>query len=207
MKNTETEVIRGDQALALGELYAVLLHTSATHAGFEYDVRPWGDRDFHHNLAPHGWFAACYRTLLRDMLVREAGDTLHLLSVVSPEWLAPGDSVVVRAAPTDFGPIDLRLDLIGDSGARLQLAPRFVRPPARVVVHVPWFVDVREARADGRAVRVAGGELQLSPTTKTLVLIWARRTGVPGVSYDATVEAYKAEYRSRWERWVHGAAR
>ena len=206
MKNTETEVIRGDQALALGELYAVLLHTSATHAGFEYDVRPWADRDFHHNLAPHGWFAACYRTLLRDMLVREAGDTLHLLSVVSPAWLAPGDSIVVRAAPTDFGPVDFRLDVLGDSGARLRLAPRFVRPPAKVVVHVPWFVDVRDAMADGRAVRVQDGAVALAPGTRALELRWSRQPGAPALSYDAAVRDYTAEYRRRWERWIGGPA-
>ena len=204
MKNTETEVIRGDQRLALEELYAVLLHTSSTHAGFEYDVRPWGTRDFGHNLAPHGWFAACYRTLLRDMLVREAGDTLHLLSVLSPAWLGAGDSVVVRNAPTDFGPVAFRLDVTGDSGATLTLEPRFARSPAAVVVHLPWFVEARSAAADGRPVQIAGGEVRLAPTARMLTISWARRPDAPALSYDATVESYKGEYRRRWERWIHG---
>ena len=204
MKNTETEVIRGDQQLALDELYAVLLHTSATHGGFETDVRPWGERDFHHNLAPHGWFAACYRTLLRDMLVREAGDTLHLLSVVSPAWLAPGDSIAVRGAPTDFGLVDFRLDVAGDSGAVLRFAPRFFRAPRRIVVHLPWFVAARAARADGRAVTVSGGEVALAPGARTLELRWTRRAGAPASSYDAAVRSYEAEYRRRWDWWLGG---
>ncbi len=58
------------------EFYALLLHTSSTHAGFEFAILPWGDRNFEDNLAPHGWFAAEYRTLLRNMLVREEGDEL-----------------------------------------------------------------------------------------------------------------------------------
>ncbi len=204
MKNTETEVVRGDQQLALAELYAVLLHTSSTHGGFETSVRPWGARDFGGNLAPHGWFAACYRTLLRDMLVREAGDTLHLLSVVSPAWLRPGDSVSVRDAPTDFGPIDLRLAVLGDSAATLTLAPRFTRAPAALVVHVPWFMEVRRAVADGRAVPVRGGVLVLGPGTRTVELWWARRPDAPAMSYDAAVQDYKTEYRRRWERWIRG---
>ena len=207
MKNTETEVIRGDQRLALEELYAVLLHTSATHAGFETDVVPWGARDFHGNLAPHGWFAACYRTLLRDMLVREAGDTLHLLSVLSPAWLGAGDSVVVRGAPTDFGPVDLRLDVTGDSGAALEIASRFVRPPAALVVHLPWFVDARGATADGRPVAVRDGEIRLAPGARTLRLWWVRRPDAGAPSYDAAVAAYRQEYRRRWEQWIHGAGR
>jgi hypothetical protein len=83
IKNTMTEVIRGEQEQALNEFYALLVHTSSTHAGFEFAILPWGDRNFEDNLAPHGWFAAEYRTLLRTMMVREEGETLHLLSVVT----------------------------------------------------------------------------------------------------------------------------
>ncbi len=68
IKNTLTETIRGDQEQAINEFYAILVHTSSTNAGFEYKIRPWGDRDFGDDLAPHGWFAAEYRTLLRTML-------------------------------------------------------------------------------------------------------------------------------------------
>jgi hypothetical protein len=204
MKNTETEVIRGDQRMALEELYAVLLHTSSTHGGFETDVRPWGPRDFHGNLAPHGWFAACYRTLLRDVLVREAGDTLHLLSVLSPAWLRPGDSVVVRGAPTDFGPIDLRLDVLGDSAARLTIASRFTQPPAALVLHVPWFMDVKRAVVDSRAVPMRDGELRLSPRSRTVELSWSPRQDAPAMSYDAAVQSYRHEYRRRWEGWLRG---
>jgi len=203
MKNTETEVIRGDQRIALEELYAVLLHTSATQAGFEFDVRPWGDRDVHGNLTPHGWYAAVYRTLLRNMLVREAGDTLHLLSVVSPAWLAPGDSLVVRAAPTDFGPVDFRLDVLGDSAARLAIAPRFVQAPAALVVHLPWFVEVRRAVADGRAVPLRDGALRVPAGTRVVELSWSRRPDAPALSYDDAVRRYREEYRRRWEAWLH----
>ena len=90
IKNTLTEVVRGDQEQAVRELYALLLHTSSTQAGFEFAILPWGNRDFTDNLAPHGWFAAEYRTLLRNMMVREEGDRLHLLSVVSPDWIGKG---------------------------------------------------------------------------------------------------------------------
>ncbi|MCG6957975.1 MAG: hypothetical protein LJF04_18440 [Gemmatimonadetes bacterium] len=204
MKNTETEVIRGDQETALRELYAVLLHTSSTHAGFEYSVRPWGTRDFGGNLAPHGWFAAKYRTLLRDMLVREEGEDLHLFSVVSPAWIAPGKSIIVTGAPTDFGPVDFRLTTLSDTTATLDMAPDFTRAPAHVVVHVPWFMSVRSARADGRPVSVRGGALSLPPGARNVTLTWTRRADKPAISYDTTVGEYKAEYRRRWEEWTRG---
>ena len=46
IKNTMTETIRGDQQQAVSEFYALLVHTSSTHAGFEFAIRPWGDRNF-----------------------------------------------------------------------------------------------------------------------------------------------------------------
>ncbi len=46
IKNTMTETIRGDQEQAIREFYAILLHTSSANAGFEYNIRPWGDRNF-----------------------------------------------------------------------------------------------------------------------------------------------------------------
>jgi hypothetical protein len=204
MKNTETEVIRGDQETALQELYAVLLHTSSTHAGFEYSVRPWGARDFGGNLAPHGWFAAKYRTLLRDMLVREERQDLHLLSVVSPAWIEPGQSIIVTRAPTDFGRVDFRLTALSDTTATLDLAPDFTHAPEHVVVHVPWFMSVRSARVDGRPTRVRDGALSLSPEARNVTLTWSRRTDTPTLSYDTTVREYKAEYRRRWEAWTRG---
>jgi hypothetical protein len=204
MKNTETEVIRGDQEMALEELYAVLVHTSSTHAGFEYTVRPWGTRDVYHNLTPHGWFAAKYRTLLRNMLVREEGDALHVLSALSPAWLGVGDSLVVRDAPTEFGPVDLRLDVANDTTATLAVASRFTRPPSEVVVHVPWFVDVRGAEVDGRRVTVEGGVLRLAPDARSVRLTWTRRPEAAPLSYERAVEDFKREYRRRWEAWISG---
>lgn len=204
MKNTETEVVRGDQQLALEELYAVLLHTSSTHAGFEFSIRPWGTRDFDGNLAPHGWFAAKYRTLLRDMLVRAQGDTLHLLSVVSPAWIVAGDSIVVRRAPTEFGTIDFRLDLTTNTAATLTLAPDFTIAPRVVVLHLPWFMEVQRAVADGRVVPVQRGALQLPAGTRTVALQWSRRPDTPAMSYAATVDSYRQEYRRRWEEWTGG---
>jgi hypothetical protein len=82
--NTETELIQGKQELVVKDLYAELVHTSSTHAGFETDIPVWGDRDFRENLSPHGWYAARLRICVRNMLVREQGQDLHLLSAISP---------------------------------------------------------------------------------------------------------------------------
>jgi hypothetical protein len=204
IKNTMTETIRGDQEQALNEFYAILLHTSSTNAGFEFKIRPWGDRNFGDNLAPHGWFAAEYRTLLRTMLVREEGNQLHLLSVVSPAWIGKGKTIAVRQAPTYFGPLDFTLTQPQEGVATLHLHTAFTFPPAAIVVHLPWFVDLKSASADGRPVRPAQGALTVPAGTRTVELHWTVKSGTPQLSYDRAVAAYKAEYARRYQAWMHG---
>jgi len=204
MKNTLTETVRGDQEQAVKELYAVLLHTSSTQAGFEYDIRPWGDRNFGRNLAPHGWYAAEYRTLLRSMLVREQGDELHLLSVVSPDWIGAGKTIAVRQAPTNFGTVAYTLEQPSADHAVLRLEPAFTSAPKQIVVHLPWFVELKSATADGKLVDAHHGALVVTPETRRIELSWTVKPGTPQLSYEAAVAAYKAEYARRYEMLMHG---
>lgn len=204
IKNTLTEVVRGDQEQAVRELYALLLHTSSTQAGFEFAILPWGNRDFTDNLAPHGWFAAEYRTLLRNMMVREEGDQLHLLSVVSPEWIGKDKTIAVSDAPTSFGKVEFKLAQPSAGEAVLSLKTEFTAAPRDIVVHLPWFVDVLNASADGKAIRAANGVLAVPPGTKEIVLHWTVRPTAPHLSYESAVDDYKAEYARRYETLMHG---
>jgi hypothetical protein len=204
IKNTMTEAIRGDQEQALKEFYALLLHTSSTHAGFEFAILPWGNRNFEDNLSPHGWFAAEYRTLLRTMMVREEPNQLHLLSVVSPEWIGKGKTIAVSQAPTNFGTMAFTLDQPSDQEAVLHLSPAFTAAPKQIVVHLPWFVTLQSATADGKAVQPVNGALAVSPTTKELRLHWTVKPDAPQMNYARTVEDYKAEYARRYQILMHG---
>ena len=202
MKNTETETIRGDQRLAIEELYALLLHTSSTHAGFEYCILPWGTRDFAQNLSPHGWFAAKFRVALRNMMVREEQDRrLHLLSVVSPEWVKPGDAVSVKRAPTNFGEVNFELRST-ETGATLELNDRFKNAPQEIVLHMPWFVSVSSLTADGTKLASSGNSVVLPATVHSVQIVWQRKADAPALNYESAVRDYKAEYRRRYEQWM-----
>lgn len=207
LKNTETETIRGDQRLALEELYAVLLHTGSTHTGFEFSIFPWGDRDFANNLAPHGWFAAKFRAALRNMLVREQGDELHLLSAISPEWIRPGQSIIVKRAPTDFGEVNFNLKSDGRGATivfdnHLNAASRHSQAsPRALILHLPWFVRTTEVIADGVRLSVNHDAVILPIATQRVCLIWTKRPNIPEMSYAKTVEQYKADYRRHYDEW------
>ncbi|MGA9668879.1 MAG: hypothetical protein WBQ94_06700 [Terracidiphilus sp.] len=206
IKNTLTEVVRGDQEQAVRELYALLLHTSSTHAGFEFAILPWGDRNFQDNLTPHGWFAAEYRTLLRNMMVREDGDKLHLLSVVSPEWMGKGKSITVSQVPTNFGTVGFKLEQTGEDEAVLHLDANFAHLPSAIVLHRPWFVEGETATVDGVGHEVLNGEIEVPSTAREIHLHWAQKGSAPRMSYVRTVDEYKAEYARRYRILMHGEA-
>jgi len=206
IKNTMTEVIRGDQQRAIGEFYALLVHTSSTHAGFEYAIRPWGDRNFEDNLAPHGWFAAEYRTLLRTMLVREEGRDLHLLSALSPDWIGRGKTIAVRQAPTYFGPLAFTLDQPSDTEAVFHIDASFTRSPREILIHLPWFVELNSATADGKPAAANNGVVAVPPDTRTVTFHWTRKPDAPAMSYQSAVKDYEAEYARRYQILMHGGA-
>jgi hypothetical protein len=212
IKNSLTELIRGEQQQVIRDLYAELVHTSSTHGGWEYAIRPWGDRDFSGNLAPHGWFAAEYRNLLRNMMLREEGTTLHILSAVSPEWIGVGKKIEVARAKTYFGNIDFSLSMPTTGTATLMLTPTFDTgyAPKKIVVHIPWFMKVTSAEADGKSIRPTNGMFELTPTAHAVHLHWTKQS-LPAdlpISYSDAVNRYKQEYRSRYENLLqNGSAR
>ena len=203
IKNTLTETIRGDQEQAVKEFYALLIHTSSTNAGFEYKIRPWGDRNFGDNLAPHGWFAAEYRTLLRSMLVREQGDQLHLLSVVSPAWIGEGKTIAVSQAPTNFG--RRRLHARSAARGRCRAAPSgaFSTRPGR-----SWYIyhgsSFKIGQRRWQATSEPEGALSVPAATRTIELRWSLNPGTPHLSYASAVAAYEAEYSRRYDALMHG---
>ena len=201
IKNTLTELVRGEQEQAMREFYAELLHTSSTHAGFEYAIRPWGTRDFEGNLSPHAWFAADYRNLLRDMLLREQGHTLHLLSAISPEWLGPGKRIAVSGATTWFGRVSFRFETVNDNAAILHLDNAFSNTPSEIILHWPWFVVPLRVTADGKPLNFDQNGAHLLPSVREVRIDWARRSQ-PQMNYERTVASFEQEYRRRWTQFV-----
>lgn len=201
MKNTETELIRGEQEKALQEFYAVLMHTSATHAGFEFSIRPWGVRDFGMNLAPHGWFSATFRTLFRNMMVREQGENLHLLSLMSPEWVQEGKSIVVRRAATNFGVCNFELNFNSGS-AVLNLDNEFRTNPEKLILHLPWFWTIDEVRIDDKVVKIQDRLVDIPLSARQVAIKYKHRDGTIPYSYSKVVEDYKIEYRRRYEEFL-----
>jgi hypothetical protein len=200
--NMETELIVGDQQLAVQDLYAELLHTSSTQAGFETGVVPWGDRNFQYNLAPHGWFAARLRIALRNMFIREQGEDLHLLSAMSPAWIQPGREMLVDHAPTNFGMVNFSMRILTPSRAELTIRDHFVDSPAHIVLHLPWFMETSKVVADGVSIPCTGSALLLPVHVRTVQIEWRKLASAPGLSYEGAVAQYKQGYAAHYKQFL-----
>lgn len=204
MKNTLTEIERGEQQQPVKDLYAMLVHTSSTQEGFEFAIRVWGDRDFADNLPPHGWFAAEYRITLRDMMVRSDEGQVHLLSVMSPAWMGAGKTIRVERAPTQYGEVGFTLTQPNDHSARIALDMQWRQKPQAIWLHLPWFARVSGVWVDGRATADEGGKVRIPADAREVRIAWTRKADAPAWSYEAAVQRYKQEYRQHWETYMHG---
>lgn len=200
--NTETELLRDDQQLAIEDLYAELVHTSSTNAGFETGIRAWGDRDFGGNLSPHGWYAARLRIDLRNMLVREQGRDLHLFSSISPEWVQPGKQILAMHVPTNFGAVDVCLKSLSDNQARMTLRASFEDTPKRIILHLPWFMETKTVTVDGKQLPIADDRVVLPVTAKNVSINWSKRPGMAPRSYLSAVADYKAKYAAHYQEFL-----
>ncbi|MBM3473748.1 MAG: hypothetical protein FJX75_10810 [Armatimonadetes bacterium] len=158
---TNSDIIRGAQGRAVEGLYAFLLHSTSDHGlpeGVYYPSRTaWGD------TVPHLWAAAQYVLLVRNMLVREWQDELHLASAVPDHWLAPGQEVAFLEAPTTFGRAGIRVQAEADRSRVWVTAPR-AEGLRRVVVHTPPSIAIEAATPRVGTVRaVSEHSLILAP--------------------------------------------
>ena len=204
--NSENQLVRGDaedQELTVKDLYSLLLHTSSTHATQECCTYPWTTRDFEDgvNIMPDGSTTGALIELLRNMLVREYKNDLYLFSAVSPAWMRPGKTIEAVNEPTVFGPVTAILRIDSD-GWDVKLSNQFRQTPAHVVIRIPWFYDAQRAEADGQPVQVKGGELVLPAATREVKVKGRIKPGVAPLSFNRAVDAYKAEYKKRYQEFL-----
>jgi len=113
---------------------------------------------------PHGWAAAQFVHFLRNALVYEDNDVLHLCWGAREDWLNNG--ITVRRAPTRFGAVDFDLRKSSDSVVLDYRVDRgtYQQPYSRAQLHVPLSVrrpvsirvngKVKTLAADQRAIQL-----------------------------------------------------
>jgi hypothetical protein len=117
---------------------------------------------------PEAWGNANLVLLVRDMLLRDDGSHLSLLSGIPAEWIQPGEHIGVSGAPTIFGgKVSFRLDDLSQNEMKLRLDPAVPIPAA--TIRFPLRADQRIASAtvNGRSVAPASQDtITLSSVTQ-----------------------------------------
>lgn len=197
---TNQHVACGEQEQALIDLYHILLHSGSSHEGYENLVVPWGDRTTS-CPPPHGWAAVKIPLLVRNMLVREHGGRggldedqrdLHLFSVVSPAWAEPGRQLAVADAVTEMGRISAAMRFQVE-GAEVTFEGKFHHPPRRLVVHVPYFVELSSFTSDAKQSGREAAAVWLTPDATRLVLRWQPRKDGHHGTFERLLLAYRRE--------------
>jgi len=131
---TMASLIRARHEQVVEDFYWYLLHSTAAHAfpeGIYYKKRiAWN------NTIPHTLGASNYAIMLRHMLIHESGDELHLLKAVPDWWLADGQEIRIKRAPTHFGPMNL-IASGTQKGVKVKFKQPRRQPPKRIFLYLP----------------------------------------------------------------------
>ncbi|MGZ8782575.1 MAG: hypothetical protein ACXWZB_03655, partial [Gaiellaceae bacterium] len=117
-------------------------------------------------LPPNGAGNAAFLETLRSSLVHETRDPeaapvgLELAFATPRPWLRPGRKIVVRRAPTSFGPVSYTIEARPDTILATVEAPKRTAPKSlELRVRLPRGQQMQSATVNGKALELpAGGE-------------------------------------------------
>lgn len=154
--------LRRDQVrrVILG-FYSMLAYgmSRGTYSGVECTSITTGENAL---TLPHLYSCTQQLRLLRQMLVREEGDDLLLAYALPRSWLADGQRVAVRGAPTAFGPTSFEIVSNADSGritVRLQPPTRKTPRAVRVRLRHPAAARIVRVTVNGRPWKAWSGDV------------------------------------------------
>jgi hypothetical protein len=123
---------------------------------------------------PHLYSGTQQLRLLRMMLLREDGDDLIIGQAIPRPWLAAGQHVTVKNAPTRFGPVSFTIETSADEKrVTVQLDPPLRQPPQRIrlIVRHPSGKPIQAVRVDNEPTSQFEGDALVLPAAKKAVSI------------------------------------
>jgi hypothetical protein len=123
-----------------------------------------------HYTLPHLYSCTEQLRLLRNLLVREGGETLVIGQGVPRAWLKPGKHIAVNAAPTSFGEVSCRIEPQDPGNVRITLDPPSRKPATEIRMHLRDPRRRRIARVEGADVSISGEVIVLRGLKKSVEL-------------------------------------
>jgi len=122
----------------------------------------------------HLWTPVAVVLFLRNAMVMEQPDGLHLALGSARSWLRQGGAVGIRQAPTHFGDVSYRIESDLDKGViRAEIEPPVREQPKQIVLHLrhPLRKPMQRVTVNGKPTQDFDAErelVRLAPGTETL---------------------------------------
>ncbi|MFH1368021.1 MAG: discoidin domain-containing protein [Elusimicrobiota bacterium] len=121
--------------------------------------------------SPHGWTAAYYIHLLRNMVFREEFDKLILLGCIPKTWLENGKKISVKNAPTYFGMLNLEVTTDGKNRQIKTVIDLKSPPKGGYVLNLPEGLTILGVEVDGAKIDTFNPRsVDLPPAAKTVTI-------------------------------------
>lgn len=114
----------------------------------------------------HGWAAADFILMIRNMLFLEENKRLVITPVIPLSWLKKKEKIVVRQAPTYFGQLDFTVDIDTPNDLTLNLKTKFENKPKFIEWSLPK--KIKKAWVDGKPVTPDVNKIVCSPSSKKI---------------------------------------
>ncbi|MCX6375618.1 MAG: hypothetical protein NTU88_06220, partial [Armatimonadetes bacterium] len=148
-----TQMKRGDARKVLLGFYSFLAYgmTRDTYSAVECTNIVTGNNWW---TLPHLYSATQQLRLLRNMILREEGDTLRIGDAIPRAWLEDGKKIRATSAPTRFGDVSFTISSeVKEGRINVRLTPPDRATPRRVFITLrhPTFARIRNVFVDGRS--------------------------------------------------------
>lgn len=147
-----TQMQRGDARKVLLGFWSMLAYgmTRETYSGVECTSIATGANYW---TLPHLYSSTQQLRLLRNMLLREDGDTLRIGDAIPRAWLVDSNKIGVNNAPTRFGDVSYAITSSAKKGAiHIKLAPPTRNAPKliHITLRHPKQTPIRSVLVNGR---------------------------------------------------------
>jgi hypothetical protein len=149
----EVLLLRDEGEKAAAYLYSSLNHGTPLYTWCEERGQEPGTKECSGDRQ-HLWTPVAVARFIRDALVMEDGDRLHLCRGAAHQWYT---KLVVKAAPTHFGKVSY--DITGDTK---QIIAKLELPTAKAVLHLP---PVKSVKVNDREWPHVNGRIELHGLT------------------------------------------
>ncbi len=149
----EALLVRGEADRAAAYLYSTLNHGTPLYSWCEERGQEAGTKKTSGDRQ-HLWTPLAVVRYVRDALVFEQGDTLHLAAGTARSWLEQGKTVSITGAPTHFGNVTYRITSDIQKGVvRAEVTPPARKTPKAIILHLrhPDRAALKSVKVNGKS--------------------------------------------------------